>query len=137
MAAVQAAVAFPLCLDEGLHGLADIDRAAEAGAARGVGLKAIKLGGALAVLRADARCVALGMAQTLACKISESSIGAATTAHLACLLHDVGWGVSITAGYLAEDPGQPRVVPAQGMVRPPPGPGLGVRPDPAWLAGRA
>jgi O-succinylbenzoate synthase len=134
MARVQDAAPFPLCLDEGLHGLEDIERAAAMGAARGVGLKAIKLGGALAVLQADSRCVALGMAQTLACKISETSIGAAATAHLACLLQDVGWGVSITSGYLAEDPMLPRVVPKQGMVRPPPGPGLGVRPDPSWIA---
>ncbi|WP_372617195.1 mandelate racemase/muconate lactonizing enzyme family protein [Falsiroseomonas sp.] len=134
MAAVQAAAAFPLCLDEGLHGMEDIARMAAGGAARGVGLKAIKLGGALAVLQADACCAALGMAQTLACKISESSVGAAATAQLACLLRDVGWGVSITSGYLAEDPVLPRVLPQQGMVRPPPGPGLGVRPDPAWIA---
>jgi L-alanine-DL-glutamate epimerase-like enolase superfamily enzyme len=129
MATVQAAAPFDLCLDEGLHGLQDIDRAADAGAARGVGLKAIKLGGTLGVLRADARCTARGMAQTLACKISETSIGAAATAHLACILRDVGWGVSVTAGNLASEPCTPRVLPQGGVLRPPPGPGLGVVPD--------
>jgi muconate cycloisomerase len=133
MAEVQAAAPFDLCLDEGLHRLQDIDRAADLRAARGVGLKAIKLGGALGVLRADARCTARGMAQTLACKISETSIGAAATAHLACLLHDVGRGVSVTAGNLAAEPCMPRVLPRGGMLRPPPGPGLGVVPDVARL----
>ncbi len=129
MAMVQAAAPFDLCLDEGLHGLQDIDRAADLTAVRGVGLKAIKLGGALGVLRAEARCTARGLTQTLACKISETSIGAAATAHLACLLRDVGWGVSVTAGNLASDPCAPRVLPEGGMLRPPPGPGLGVVPD--------
>jgi len=129
MTAVQAEAPFDLCLDEGLHSLQDIDRAADQGAARGVGLKAIKLGGALGVLRADARCAARGLAQTLACKISETSIGAATTAHLACILRDVGWGVSVTAGNLASEPCAPRVLPQDGMLRPPVGPGLGVVPD--------
>jgi L-alanine-DL-glutamate epimerase-like enolase superfamily enzyme len=129
MAAVQREAPFALCLDEGLHGLQDIDRAADLGAARGVGLKAIKLGGALGVLRADARCTARGMAQTLACKISETSIGAAATAHLACILRDTGWGVSVTAGNLASEPCAPRVLPRGGVLRPPPGPGLGVTPD--------
>lgn len=133
MARVQAAAPFDLCLDEGLHSLQDIDRAADAQAARGVGLKAIKLGGALGVLRADARCTARGMAQTLACKISETSIGAAATAHLACILRDVGWGVSVTAGNLATEPCEPRVLPQGGMLRPPPGPGLGLVPDLARL----
>jgi muconate cycloisomerase len=133
MATVQAAASFALCLDEGLHELQDIDRAADAKAARGVGLKAIKLGGALGVLRADARCAARGMAQTLACKISETSIGAATTAHLACIMRDVGWGVSVTAGILENEPCMPRVLPVDGMVRPPSGPGLGVVPDLARL----
>ncbi len=133
MAEVQAAAPFPLCLDEGLHGLQDIDRAADAKAAQGVGLKAIKLGGALGVLRADARCAARGMAQTLACKISETSIGAATTAHLACLMRDVGWGVSVTAGALAQEPCMTRVLPRGGMLAPPPGPGLGVVPDRSLL----
>ncbi|NKC34260.1 mandelate racemase/muconate lactonizing enzyme family protein [Falsiroseomonas selenitidurans] len=133
MAVVQAEAPFDLCLDEGLHGLQDIDRAADLQAARGVGLKAIKLGGALGVMRAEARCTARGMAQTLACKISETSIGAATTAHLACLLHDVGWGVSVTAGALMEEPCAPRILPQGGMLRPPPGPGLGVVPDLARL----
>lgn len=134
MAAVQAESPFPLCLDEGLHAREDIDRVADLSAARGIGLKAIKLGGPRGVLAADARCTARGLDRTLACKIAETSVGAAITAHLALLLADASWGVSITAGYLADDPVLPRVLPERGMVRPLPGHGLGVRPDLARLA---
>lgn len=137
MAAVQAESPYPLCLDEGLHTLADIDRVADLSAARGIGLKALKLGGPRGVLAADARCTARGLDRTLACKIAETSIGGAITAHLAMLLADASWGVSITAGYLADDPVVPRVLPVHGMVRPPAGPGIGVRPDLARLAHHA
>jgi o-succinylbenzoate synthase len=137
MAAVQAESPYPLCLDEGLHALADIDRVADLGAAKGIGLKALKLGGPRGVLAAEARCIARDLSLTLACKIAETSIGAAVTAHLALLVADAGWGVSITAGYLADDPGLPRVIPERGMIRPPPRPGLGVRPDAAALARHA
>jgi muconate cycloisomerase len=137
MAAVQAVSPFPLCLDEGLHGLEDIDRAADLSAAGGIGLKTLKLGGPLGVLAADARCSARGLARTLACKIAETSIGAAIAAHLSLLLADASWGVSITATALADDPVAERVLPETGMIRPPLGPGLGVRPDPERLARHA
>lgn len=134
MAVVQAESPYPLCLDEGLHSIGDIDRVADLSAARGVGLKALKLGGPRGVLAADARCTERGLSQTLACKIAETSIGAATTAHLAVLLADVSWGVSITAAYLSGDPGVPGVVPEDGVIRPPRGPGLGVRLEPSLLS---
>jgi L-alanine-DL-glutamate epimerase-like enolase superfamily enzyme len=137
MAAVQSTSPFPLCLDEGLHGLEDIDRAADLSAVGGIGLKALKLGGPLGVLAADARCTARGLSTTLACKIAETSIGAAIAAHLALLLADASWGVSITATTLADDPVERRVLPENGMIRPPTGPGLGVRPDLAGLARHA
>ena len=50
---------------EELHGPDDIARHAERRAASGVGLKAIKLGGPLAKLAADAAARRLGMRSTL------------------------------------------------------------------------
>ena len=133
MAVVAGASAVPICVDEGLHGPDDIARHAERRAASGVGLKAIKLGGPLATLAAEAAARRHGMNTTLACKIAESSVGAAALLHLAAVVPTVDWGVSVTHPYLAEDA---TVVPVQveaGRAHVPPGPGHGAVPDPARL----
>lgn len=133
MARVQAEAPCPLCVDEGLHGLADIERHASARAAGGFGLKAIKLGGICPLLEADALCTRLGLRTTLACKIAETSIGAAATLHAAALVHDVGWGVSLTSSHLVHDVVRDPVTPRAGIAVLPSGPGLGVCPDPDLL----
>ncbi len=101
--------------------------------ASGVGLKAIKLGGLLATLTADAMARRHGMRTTLACKIAESSVGAAALLHLAAVVPDVGWGVSVTHPYLAEDVTASPVRVEGGQAYVPPGPGHGAVPDPARL----
>ena len=122
----------PICIDEGLHGLRDIP--AHRGLAAGFGLKSIKLGGLLPTLAADALLRENGMRGTLACKIAETSVGAAAALHLATLLPDVEWGLSVTHGMLAEDIiriGAVTVRSGQAIL--PPGPGIGVVPDPERL----
>lgn len=121
----------PICIDEGLHGLRDIPR--HRGLAAGFGLKAIKLGGLLPTLAADALLRANGMRGTLACKIAESSIGAAAAVHLAALLPDVEWGLSVTHGMLTEDITETGVAVRDGLAIVPEGPGIGVVPDPGRL----
>ncbi|MBL6454196.1 hypothetical protein JMJ55_02600 [Belnapia sp. T6] len=133
MAAAVAAGACPICVDEGLHGMADIATHAARRAADGLGLKAIKLGGLQALMVADALARRQGLRTTLACKIAESGIGAAAMAHAAAAVEEVGWGVSLTHGLLAEDAVavSPRLVGGQWQV--PPGPGHGAMPDRARL----
>ncbi len=132
--ALLAGLGCPLCLDEGLHAAGDIDRYAARRAAAGFGLKAIKLGGLQATLAADRRARAHGLQTTLACKIAETSIGAAATLHLAAVVADVSWGVSVTQPYLAEDITAAPLPVLRGVAAVPPGPGHGVEPDPARLA---
>lgn len=132
LAALAAGTGCPICIDEGLHGLADIP--AYRGVAAGFGLKAIKLGGLLPTLAADALAREGGMRSTLACKIAETSIGAAAALHLAAVLPDVEWGVSVTHGMLAEDVAAPGVTLRAGHAWLPEGIGLGLAPDPAQRA---
>jgi hypothetical protein len=128
MAMVAAALPCPVCFDEGLHGPRDIEAHAAARAAQGVGLKAIKLGGLQATLAADALARRLGMRTTWACKIAESSIGAASVLHAAAVLPEVEWGVSVTHRYLAEDVVAEPVAVLAGDATLPAGPGLGLAP---------
>src|SRR5262249_4763642 len=102
IAALARSAAVPIGADEGIHSLHDIEGHAAAGAG-GVSLKLIKLGGFAPTLTAGALCRRLGLAVNVAGKIAESSLGTATTVHLACALDDIDWGVSLTHFYLAED----------------------------------
>ncbi|MEI6160279.1 MAG: enolase C-terminal domain-like protein, partial [Roseococcus sp.] len=131
LAALAARTRCPICIDEGLHGLADIPT--YRGVAAGFGLKSIKLGGLLPTLVADSLAREAGMRTTLACKIAESSIGAAAALHLAALLPDLGWGLSLTHGMLAEDVAAPGIRLEAGQAWLPDGPGIGLAPDPARL----
>jgi L-alanine-DL-glutamate epimerase-like enolase superfamily enzyme len=130
LAALAAQTTCPICIDEGLHGLADIP--AYRGIAAGFGLKSIKLGGLLPTLTADALAREGGMRTTLACKIAETSIGAAAALHLAALVPEVDWGLSLTHGMLTEDIATGIVI-ENGQARLPAGPGIGVVPEIARL----
>jgi len=129
MADVAAASLVPICVDEGLHGAADIIAHADRRAATGAGLKAIKLGGLRATVAADALARAHGMRTTLACKIAESSVGAAGILHACAVLPDLGWGVSLTHAYLAEDSVDDPIAISAGQAMVPAGSGLGVAPS--------
>jgi len=131
LAELASGTACPICIDEGLHGLRDI--AAHRGIAAGFGLKAIKLGGLLPTLEADRLVREGGMRSTLACKIAETSIGAAATLHLAAVLPDVGWGISVTHAMLTEDVASPGILLRDGQAWLPGGNGIGVVPDAALL----
>jgi muconate cycloisomerase len=71
MAAVAAATDIAIGADEGIHGLADISGHHARGAAQGVSLKAIKLGGLRALVAAARLCDRLGMRVNLSCKTGE------------------------------------------------------------------
>jgi L-alanine-DL-glutamate epimerase-like enolase superfamily enzyme len=104
MAAVAAAAPeIAIGADEGIHSLADIARHHERKAARGVSLKAIKLGGIRAVVEAGKLCDSLGMSVNISCKTGESSIACAAALHVACVIPNIAWGLTLTHSGLTED----------------------------------
>jgi muconate cycloisomerase len=103
MAAVAAATDIAIGADEGIHCLADIRRHHERGAARGVSLKAIKLGGLRAVVEAARLCDRLGMHVNISCKTGESSIACAAALHVAAVVPELAWGLTLTHAGLSRD----------------------------------
>jgi muconate cycloisomerase len=103
MSRVAAASAVPLGADEGIHALDDIVRHHERNAARGVSLKAIKLGGLRPVLEASRLCARLNMAVNISCKTGETSLASAAAMHVAAVAPQIAWGLTLTSTGLAED----------------------------------
>jgi muconate cycloisomerase len=118
-----------ICADEGIHSLEHIRRHHAAGAASGVSLKTIKLGGLRGVMEAGRLCAELGMDVNVACKTAESSIASAAAVHIAAALPSIEWSLNLASPYLAEDlTAQPLEV-VRGHVTVPDAPGLGVNVD--------
>ena len=131
MAKVQAATSIAIGADEGIHSLADISRHHEAKAARGVSLKAIKLGGIRGVVAAGRLCDQLGMNVNISCKTGESSIACAAALHAASVIPDIAWALTLTHGQLAEDVTAHPIPTARGHVDVLDRPGLGIEVDEA------
>ena len=135
MAVLHTSSGLALCADESIHGMDDITAHAKAQAAQGVSLKLIKLGGTQAMVDAGRLCLSLGLHINLACKVAETTISAAATAHAGFALREVAWGFSMSNRYLAQDVCQQPLKPHDGAVslaqldRP----GLGYAPDAARL----
>ena len=120
--------------DEGIGSTADIVAHFRAGAASGVALKTIKLGGVAATVRAAHVCEALGLAINLSSKMAESSVGAAGLIHIGAVLAESAWGVCPSNHYLIDDIVKTPLAAVNGMVTLPAGPGLGVEVDEAAVA---
>ncbi len=129
MTSISQKSAVPLCIDEALHSPLSIVRHADAGAARGAGIKLIKLAGYSGAAEAERLCRAYGWNSTYASKIAETSVGAAAVLHAAALAETVDWGVSITNQYLADDLVQQSIQINKGVVKLPRADGLGVSID--------
>jgi muconate cycloisomerase len=129
MAAVAAATAIAIGADEGIHSLDDIARHHECKAARGVSLKAIKLGGIRAVVEAGLLCERLGMSVNISCKTGESSVACAAALHVASVIPNIAWGLTLTHSALGEDVTALPVPTARGHVDCLNRPGLGVEVD--------
>jgi len=117
--------------DEGIHSLDDIRRHHEMKAARGISLKAIKLGGIGALVAAGHLCEALGMRVNTSCKTGESSVACAAALHAASVIPETAWGLTLTHTALAADVTAQPLPTAQGHADVPDGPGLGVEVDEA------
>ena len=126
MAALARESPIPLCGDESISGTASIVALHRLGAIHGANLKTIKLGGIGATVQAMSLCAALGLSINLACKVAESSIGAAAIAQLGSIAPNLDWGLSVTNHYLAEDIVAAPLRIEGGTLRRPRGAGLGV-----------
>jgi L-alanine-DL-glutamate epimerase-like enolase superfamily enzyme len=129
MAAVAAATDIAIGADEGIHSAADIARHHERGAARGVSLKAIKLGGIRAVVEAGRLADDLRMRVNVSCKTGESSVGCAAALHVASVIPNVAWGLTLTHTGLADDVVTDPIWAERGYANVPDRPGLGVEVD--------
>jgi L-alanine-DL-glutamate epimerase-like enolase superfamily enzyme len=129
MSQIAAATKVPIAADEGVHSLDDIVRHHERKAARGVSLKAIKLGGLSALFAASRLCGQLGMQVNLSCKTGETSLASAAAVHLAAVAPAIAWGLTVTSGGLAEDVTATPLRIDGGHVEVPEQPGLGIDVD--------
>jgi L-alanine-DL-glutamate epimerase-like enolase superfamily enzyme len=129
MAQVAAASEIAIGADEGIHSLDDIRRHHAAKAARGVSLKAIKLGGLRAVTAGAQLCESLGMRVNISCKTGESSIACAAALHVATVIPDIAWGLTLTHTALGVDAAVHPVPTGQGHVESLDRPGLGIDVD--------
>jgi muconate cycloisomerase len=130
MARVAAAApALWIGADEGIHSADDIARHHAHRAARGASLKAIKLGGLRALFEVGQLCERLGMRINISCKTGESSVASAAAAHIAAVVPEIAWGLTVTSPGLAEDVVTAPLTVTHGHVVVPEGPGLGVEVD--------
>ena len=129
MTQIAAASGVRIGADEGIHSLDDIERHHARKAARGVSLKAIKLGGLRALLEASRLCDRLGMAVNISCKSGESSIASAAAVHVAAVAPAIAWGLTITSPGLADDVTAEPLLVEGGHVAVLERPGLGIEVD--------
>ncbi len=129
MAEVAAATDVAIGADEGIHSLEDIRQHHKRKAARGVSLKAIKLGGIRALTEAGNLCDRLGMSVNISCKTGESSVACAAALHAASVIPNIAWGLTLTHTGLAEDVVASPTPTAKGHADSLDRPGLGVDVD--------
>jgi len=129
MSRIAAATKVPIGADEGIHSLDDIARHHERKAARGVSLKAIKLGGLSGLFATSRLCEQLGMQVNISCKTGETSLASAAAVHLAAVAPALAWGLTVTSSGLAEDVTAAPLRVDAGHVEVPERPGLGIDVD--------
>ena len=129
MARIAAATDVAIGADEGIHSFEDIERHHARGAAAGVSLKAIKLGGLRALFEACRLCDRLGMKVNISCKTGESSVASAAALHVAAAAPALAWGLTLTSSGLAEDVVREPLRIEGGHAAVPEGIGLGIEVD--------
>jgi o-succinylbenzoate synthase len=130
MAAVTAASGtIAIGADESIHSLEDIRRHHARGAARGVSLKNIKLGGLRGVMEAGRLCDRLGLNVNVSAKTGESSIACAAATHIAAALPQIAWGLTLSNEGLTDDATARPIRIEHGHVEVSDRPGLGIDVD--------
>jgi L-alanine-DL-glutamate epimerase-like enolase superfamily enzyme len=130
MAAVTAASGtIAIGADESIHSLEDIRRHHARGAARGVSLKTIKLGGLRGVMEAGRLSDRLGLNVNVSAKTGESSIACAAATHIAAALPQIAWGLTLSNEGLTDDATARPIRIERGHVEVSDRPGLGIDVD--------
>jgi L-alanine-DL-glutamate epimerase-like enolase superfamily enzyme len=94
-----------------------------------VSLKAIKLGGMRAVVEAARLCERLRMHVNVSCKTGESSIACAAALHIAAVIPELAWGLTLTHAGLRDDVTSHPIRIQGGSADVPDRPGLGIEVD--------
>jgi O-succinylbenzoate synthase len=124
----------PVCLDESITSLAAAEEALSRGACSVVCVKAGRLGGLLEAVRVHDACHAASVPAWVGGML-ESGLGRAANIALAALPgFTLPGDLSPSARWFADDLTQPFTLDADGYLRVPTGPGLGVTPEPVGLA---
>lgn len=125
---LQKSLATPLCLDESIHGLADLVAAIDLGACRILNLKQGRVGGLLESLRLVRHAAARGV-PVWSGGMDETGIGRAVNIHLQTVEGITLPGdTSETSHYFEKDLVEPAVVlDDEGFIEVPEGPGFGAR----------
>ena len=127
------ALGTPIALDESLTSVARLEEAASFGVPFTVSVKVGRLGGVAEAALVLAEVARLGFGAFVGGMLETAvgrSVALAVATQAACTLPcDAG----PTARYFADDIGPAFVPDADGALRPPSGPGIGVTPDPAAL----
>ena len=135
MAAVaSAADGIAIGADEGIHSLDDIQRHHDRQAALGASLKTIKLGGLRGVVAAARLCNRLRMNVNIAGKTGESSIASAAALHIAAVIPNIAWALTLTSPALKDDVAAAPVEIKHGFACVIDRPGLGIDVDEALVA---
>ncbi len=120
----------PICADESVMGLEDIEALGETAIA-GVSLKLIKLGGITGLMRGVQRCQSFGLSINLAGKVAETSIAAAANLHAAAAIDRIDFGVSPANQGIKQDVCEQPLSMQCGVFQVPQAPGLGITVDEA------
>lgn len=126
MCAVTAALPVPVVADESVRSLDELRRVFERGAARGVNLKLVKMGGAVAAYRVGREAKALGM-QVMFGAMVETRLGITAAAHVCAALGGVDFVDLDTAWLMASDPFEGGYAAEGPVMTLPEAPGLGLR----------
>lgn len=132
-AKLQARIATPICLDESIRSASDARKALESGAARVINIKVGRVGGHQEARRVHDLCAAFDVPVWCGGML-ESGIGRAHNIHLATAPNFRKPGdTSSSSRYFTKDIVNEKLTAAEGLMPVPPGPGIGVTLDWAFL----
>ena len=81
------------------------------------------------MVEAGRLCERLGMSVNISCKTGESSVACAAALHVACVIPNIAWALTLTHGGLAEDVTAQPIATAHGHADSSDRPGLGIEVD--------
>lgn len=133
-AKLQAVLGTPVCLDESIRSVADVEAALELGSCRIVNVKQGRVGGVLEAKRIHDRCLEQGVPVWCGGML-ETGVGRSVNLALAAMPgFTLPGDTSASSRYFAEDLTDPFELEPDGTMVVPSGPGIGVAPLPDRIA---